>query len=133
MKTTKREKGTYKVLVKRSTAGLGLFAGEPIPKNAYIIEYTGRVLSKEEEYTVNSQYLMEVSSRKTIDGSIRSNVARYINHSCAPNSEAESDRGRVFIKACRVIKEGEEISYDYGKDFWDEYIKPKGCKCMKCR
>lgn len=119
--------------VKRSSAGLGLYAQEPIKKGICIIEYTGRVLSKEEEETITSQYLFEVSKKITIDGKDRSNTARYINHSHRPNCEIEIYKGHVYVMAKRNIKEGEELSYDYGKEFYDEYIKPKGCKCVKCR
>ncbi|MBP6869052.1 MAG: SET domain-containing protein-lysine N-methyltransferase [Candidatus Pacebacteria bacterium] len=120
------------VLVKRSSAGLGLFAGEPIKKGTFIIEYVGRVISKEEEETSRSKYLFEVSSKKTIDGSDRSNTARYINHACKPNAEAEIKSGRVMISAIKNIASGDEITYDYGKEYVNEHIKPHGCKCASC-
>ncbi len=135
VKTRKKkfEPGDYRVLVKRSSAGLGLFAGEAIPKGVCIIEYVGRVISKEENQTSRSKYLFEINARKTIDGTARSNTARYINHSCRPNCEPEIRQGRVFIMTRRAIKEGEEFSYDYGKEYWNEFIKPIGCRCPKCQ
>jgi len=131
-KRLKFEPGDYKLKVKRSSAGLGLFTEEEIPKGKCIIEYVGRVISPEEEYTITSQYLFEINSKKTIDGSARTNKARYVNHSCRPNCEAEIRKGRVFYMSKRKIKAGEELNFDYGKDFWNEYIKPHGCKCVKC-
>lgn len=119
-------------VVKRSSAGLGLFAATDIPRGACLIEYVGRVLDKDEEYTITSQYLFEVHARMTIDGKARSNTARYINHSCRGNSEPIIYKNRVWIFAKRKILAGEEITYDYGKEFWKEYIKPKGCRCEKC-
>lgn len=133
MKKLKYEPGDFKLLVKRSSAGLGLFAGEDIPKGTCIIEYFGRTISPEEEYTINSKYLFEINSKKTIDGSTRENKARYINHSCRPNAEPEIIKGKVLIMATRQIKKGEEILYDYGKEYWNEYIKPLGCRCLKCQ
>jgi SET domain-containing protein len=124
--------GGYKLNVKRSSAGLGLFAGEALPKGVCIVEYVGRIISKEEEYTSKSKYLFEVSKSKTIDGTERTNTARYINHSCKPNCEVEIHAGRVFVLAKRAIAEGEELSYDYGKDYFNEHIKPFGCRCAKC-
>lgn len=124
--------GSYKLLVKRSKTGLGLFAGDDIPKGKCIIEYVGRVIKGDEEYTSRSKYLFEVHSRKTIDGRARTNIARYANHSCRPNAEDETRKGRVFIMAIKNIKAGEEICYDYGKDYWNEHIKKGGCKCVKC-
>lgn len=129
----KYEPGDFVLHVKRSTAGLGLFAGGPIPKGACIIEYKGRTISKEEEYTSNSLYLFEVNARMTIDGKPRVNKAGYINHSCRPNAEPEIRNRRVFIMARRAIKEGEELTYDYGKDYWNDHIKPHGCRCVKCK
>ena len=127
-----------KVKVKRGVDGLGLFAGENIKKSETIIEYIGDILNKEEaEKRTRSQYLFEINRNKTIDGSPRWNMARYANHSCEGHENAESDikKGRVFIIALKNIKEGEEILYDYGEEFFNEYIKtkPKGCLCRKCK
>lgn len=132
MKKKKYEPGDFSLKVKRSSAGLGLFAGEDIPKGACIIEYVGRVLSKKESLTSRSKYLFEINAHKTIDGTARSNTARYINHSCKPNAEIAIYQKRVFVMARRKLRAGEEISYDYGKEYCDEFIKPKGCKCEKC-
>jgi SET domain-containing protein len=118
---------------KRGINGLGLFTAVPMKKGDCIIEYIGPILTTDDEVNARGgQYLFEVSSKRTIDGSVRSNTARYINHSCRPNCEVDIKKGRVFVYAKRAIKEGEELSYDYGKSFWNEYIKPKGCRCEKC-
>ena len=121
-----------KVKVKRSKAGLGLFADEPIKKNEFVIEYTGKMLTREEADRKGGKYLFEISSRRTVDGSGRENTARYINHSCKPNCEVDIKRGRIFIYALRNIKADEELNYDYGEEYVDEYIKPHGCKCGPC-
>ena len=119
------------VRVGRASAGLGLFATRAYKKGERIIEYVGRTISNAETYTSRSQYLFEVHGRKTIDGVARSNVARYINHSCKPNCEPEIERGRIFIDAIRAIKAGEEFSYDYGEEHFSEHIKPYGCRCAR--
>lgn len=121
------------VKVKRGLAGLGLFAGEDIKKGELIIEYIGNILNKEEAENVSTnQYLFEVTRNKTIDGSVRWNIARYCNHACEEAGNAESDikKGRVFIKAIKNIKEGDEIVYDYGEEFVNEHIAPYGCNCL---
>ena len=122
-----------RVKVRRSSAGLGLYADEPIRKGRFVIEYVGRVLTSDEADRRGGKYLFEVSSRTTLDGTPRWNTARYINHSCKPNCEAIIDRGRVRIYAKRAIGTGEELAYDYGKEYVDEFIKPHGCKCASCR
>lgn len=128
----KFEPGNFRLRVRRSRAGLGLFSESEIPKGACIIEYTGRVISKEEEYESRSKYLFEVNSRMTIDGKPKWNTAGYINHSCRPNAEPEIRNRRVFIMAKRAISPGEEIAYDYGKEYFDEHIRPRGCRCSAC-
>lgn len=135
MKSARKGKyvpGDFQLLVKKSATGKGLFAGEAIAKGSCIIEYVGRVISKEEEYTSRSKYLFEVNSKKTLDGPPRLNKAGYINHSCRANAEPVIRGGRIFIMAKRAIREGEEITYEYGKEYWNDHIKPKGCKCRKC-
>lgn len=119
-----------KVKVKRGLAGLGLFAGEDIKKGEMIIEYIGNILTKEEADKVTTcQYLFEITRNHTIDGSPRWNIARYANHSCDGNAESDVKKKRVFVKAIKNIKEGEEIVYDYGEEFVKEYIAPYGCNC----
>lgn len=124
--------GNYDLRVKRSNTGLGLFVHEPIIKGSCIVEYRGKRLSQKEQYESRSKYLFEVNKRVTIDGQARSNTARYINHSCRPNCEIETYRSRVYVLAKRNIQRGEELTFDYDTEYFDEYIKPKGCKCMKC-
>lgn len=123
--------GDFNLVVKRSKTGLGLYTEQEIPKNACVIEYTGRQLSTEEEEKSRSKYLFEVNARKTIDGTPRSNTARYINHSCRPNCEPNIYKGRVYIHARRRIKPGEELNYDYGKNYFNAYLKDI-CRCPKC-
>lgn len=129
--STKKANYPEGIRVGRSSAGLGLFAMRPFKKGERIIEYVGRTISNAEAYTSRSKYLFEVNTRKTIDGTARENVARYINHSCTPNCEPEIERGRIFIDAVKNIKAGEELAYDYGEEYFNEHIRPYGCRCAK--
>jgi SET domain-containing protein len=124
--------GDFTLVVRRSRTGLGLFAECEIPKGACIIEYTGVEITKEQEEKSRSKYLFEISARKTIDGGPRWNTARYINHSCRPNCEPNIYKGRVFIHARRRIKPGEELAYNYGKNYFTQYLKDI-CACPKCK
>ncbi len=123
----------YRLSVRRSKAGKGLFAEEAIPKGVCIIEYTGRVLSEKEAGEGKGKYFFEVNAAKMIDGNIPSNLARYINHSCVPNCEAIGPRDKVFIFSRKRIMAGTELTYDYGGGYFDIFIKPKGCRCEKHR
>jgi SET domain-containing protein len=122
--------------VGRSRTGLGLFATEDIKKRQFIVNYNGRILTTEQAEKLEdrgAKYLYEINSRWTVDGSSRRNVGRYANHSCRPNAESDSRNHRVFLRAIKRIKPGEEITYDYGSDYFEAYLKAKGCKCAKCR
>jgi hypothetical protein len=120
----------------RSKTGLGLFATKPIKKGAKIIRYFGPILDsrKKEEDAIENKYLFELNDRWTIDGSVRKNIARYINHACRPNAESDVKprKRKVFIRAIKNIEPGEEINYDYGTDYFKAYLKPIGCKCESC-
>src|ERR1700758_1003385 len=120
----------------RSRTGLGLFATKPIKKGTRIIRYFGPILDskKKEEDAIENKYLFELTNRWTIDGSVRENVARYINHACRPNAESDvrPRKRKVFIRAIKNIEPGEEINYDYGTDYFKAYLKPIGCKCESC-
>ena len=118
--------------IKRAKTGLGLFATKPIPKGKRIVEYTGPLVPNDQVEKSNGKYFFGVNKRWSIDGRPRSNIARYINHSCQPNAEALVSHGRVWIWSKRTIKPGEEITYDYGKEYFDGIIEPVGCKCAKC-
>lgn len=130
--SSRRSPPKHPFRVGRSNTGLGLFATEPIAKGTRIVEYVGRIVPTKKADDINSKYLFTVNSRWTIDGAPRRNVARYANHSCRPNAESDIVRGRVFIDAKKNISPGEEITYDYGKEYFDGIIKPMGCRCVKC-
>ena len=120
----------------RSCTGLGLFATRPIKKGTKIVRYFGPLLDckKKKDDAVENKYLFELNNRWTIDGSVRENIARYINHACKPNAESDvrPRKRKVFIRAIKNIEPGEEINYDYGTDYFKAYLKPIGCKCAAC-
>src|SRR5689334_19307985 len=120
----------------RSPTGLGLFATKPIKKGTKIIRYFGPLLDskKKKDDAIENKYLFELTDRWTIDGSVRKNIARYINHACKPNAESDvrPRKRKVFIRAIKNIEPGEEINYDYGTDYFKAYLKPIGCKCGAC-
>lgn len=126
-------KRTPKYVVKRSATGLGLFAAALIPAGRRIIEYTGKLITNEEvERRKYGKYFFGLDDKYSIDGSARSNLARYVNHSCRPNADAFVSGRRIWIWSKREIKPGEEITYNYGKEYFDDHIRPVGCKCTKC-
>ena len=111
-----------------------MFATVPFAKGDFVIEYTGEVISDEEAQRRGGKYLFELNDKWTIDGKGRQHIARYINHSCKPNCEPQlnDDETRVFIYAKKKITPGEELTYNYGVDYFRRVIKPLGCRCSKC-
>ena len=116
--------------IKRTKTGLGLFALRPIAKGKRIIEYLGEIITNEEADRRGGKYLFELDEKRAIDGSSRSNTARYINHSCQPNAKGYTTGRRIWVWSLRAIEAGEEITIDYGKEYLDEHIKR--CKCESC-
>jgi SET domain-containing protein len=124
------------VRVGRAATGLGLFAVRPVAAGAYIATYRGKriptVEAHRREQRSGAKYMFEVNRRWSIDGSSRRNLGRYINHACRPNAEAVLRAGRIVFVALRDIAPGEEITLDYGEDYFDLFIKPSGCRCAAC-
>jgi SET domain-containing protein len=119
--------------------GKGVFALRPIAKGETIIEYRGEVISWKEALRrhphdpsqPNHTFYFHIDDDTVIDGARKGNAARWINHSCAPNCEADEIGSRVFVKALRNIKPGEELFYDYGLII-DERYTPKLKKEFAC-
>ena len=81
---------------------------------------------------LNGSLTFHIDDGRVIDGKVDGNAARWINHACTPNCEAEQDGEQVFIHTKRAIKAGEELFYDYGLII-DERYTPKLKKQFECR
>jgi SET domain-containing protein len=113
-----------RIQVRRSGIhGKGVFAVAPIAAGETILEYTGDVITWKQAQRrhphnpdePNHTFFFHIDDKHVIDGGSGGNAAKWINHACSPNCEAdETDDGRVFIKALRDIEAGEELNYDYG-------------------
>ena len=127
---------TCRVLFKPSPIhGIGGFAREDLPGGAPVIEYLGRRVSKQESLErcrEGNEYIFRLDEATDLDGNVEWNPARFLNHSCAPNCEAELIDGRIWIVALRDIRAGEEITFDYGYDLEDYRDHPCGCGAAEC-
>jgi len=130
-----------RIQVRRSGVhGKGVFALRPIAAGETIIEYTGEVIDWPEALRRHPHdpsdphhtFYFSLDSGQVIDAKHGGNAARWINHSCAPNCEADEEDGRVFIKALRDLQPGEELFYDYGLVI-DERYTPKLKREYACR
>tara|TARA_Y100000590_G_C14989427_1_gene739510 strand:+ start:57 stop:527 length:471 start_codon:yes stop_codon:yes gene_type:complete len=117
----------------------GLYAKKNIAQGTRIIQYIGKLITKKQ--TENNDkfdndkdiYLFNLNNRYDLDGDFKWNTARLINHSCDPNCEVEGKGLEIWVTSTRFIKKGEELSYDYGFGFDQDY-KQFPCKCgsKKC-
>lgn len=120
----------------RARTGLGIFATRPIRKRTTIAEYKGKMLGVDAALKAErsgNRYLYEVNSKWTIDGAKRGNIARYFNHSCNPNADTFIRGRRVFVRTIKNIEPGDEITYDYGRDYLKNVIGLENCQCSRCR
>ncbi|PIN73512.1 SET domain-containing protein-lysine N-methyltransferase [Candidatus Woesearchaeota archaeon CG10_big_fil_rev_8_21_14_0_10_45_16] len=131
----------YIIVKSSSIHNKGIFAKTDIPKDAQILEYVGEKITKKEaerradlvlnasknDKTMGAVYLFELNKRYDIDGNVPYNTAKYINHSCKPNCDADIYKGKIWVTALRDIKAGEELGYNYGYDL--EEFRDHPCKC----
>jgi len=127
--------------------GNGVFAVQDLAEGETLIEYKGEVISWKEALRrhphdptqPNHTFYFHIDDGRVIDGNVKGNDARWINHSCEPNCEADEVDGRVYIKALRNIAAGEELNYDYGLIIDEPYTPkllsefPCWCGSEQCR
>ncbi|HVV01272.1 MAG TPA: SET domain-containing protein-lysine N-methyltransferase [Verrucomicrobiae bacterium] len=115
--------------------GTGGFAIQEIPPGTRIIEYEGERITKSESLRrceSGNQFIFALNDREDLDGNIPANPARFLNHSCSPNSEAVLEEGRIWIVSTRGISRGEEVTFNYGFDLIDYREHPCHCGARNC-
>jgi hypothetical protein len=102
--------------------GKGVYAIRPIKAGDKVLEYKGEIITWKKAQAChphdasqpNHTFYFHVDDNHVINAKHTGNSAKWINHSCEPNLEAEQDGNRIFLNALRNIKAGEELSFDYG-------------------
>ena len=148
MPSTPSRSDARRIQVRRSGVhGKGVFALQDIGEGETIVEYKGEVVSWDEAQDrhphdpsdPNHTFYFHVNADRVIDGGVNGNSARWINHSCDGNCEADERDGRIFIVALRNIEAGEELNYDYGLIIEERYTPklkaeyPCWCGSPNCR
>ena len=120
--------------IKRTKSGFGLFTERDIARDDFVIHYSGERITPKESDRRGGRYLFTVNRKLVLDAKDHKHIARYINHSCRPNCLVEIDEKNesIDIYAKRFIPAGSEITYNYGKKYWEDFIGPKHCTCEKC-
>ena len=115
--------------------GRGLYATKNIKAGTKIINYVGKIIPNKQVEQSNKFdnnkpiYLFTLNKRYTLDGDFSWNTAGLINHSCDNNCDYCSRGFKVWVKAIKDIKKGEEFTCDYGFGYDKDY-KQFPCKCQ---
>ncbi len=115
--------------------GRGGFARVDLRHGTRIVEYVGPKLSKAEAQTELDRcnaYIFTLDDDEAIDGSVAWNMARLLNHSCAPNGEVRVVHRRIWLYARRDIIAGEELTYNYGQGLGGYQDRPCHCGASIC-
>lgn len=115
--------------------GCGGFAAKDVPAGTRLIEYLGERINKAEAHRrceTGNPFIFYLDEETDLDGNVDWNPARWLNHSCAPNCEAENDEGQIWIVAARDLRAGEELTFNYGYDLADYRASPCRCGTPAC-
>ena len=113
----------------------GVYAGEDIPANRKVIEYTGERVSRRETKIRASRplnYIFMLDNYWSLDGAAGGSGAEFINHSCDPNLASRQVRGHILYFSKRAIRKGEELTVDYQFSAKEERVKCV-CGAANCR
>jgi uncharacterized protein len=122
MSSSKAKRRGPRIVMRRSGIhGRGVFVRSLIREDETVCEYKGEIVSEaevarrypEDRQGLNHTFVFGIAPDHNIDGGSKGNIARWINHSCAPNCDTYEKDKRLFIRAIRDILPGEELSYDY--------------------
>ena len=120
----------------------GVYAGQSIPRNRKVVEYTGehisyRAANRRFRKILRSGhprrfYFFVLNPRWVIDGAVGGSGAELINHCCDPNLARRRIRGRIYYYSRKRIRKGQELSVDY--HYSKDTIRMKCCcGSPKCR
>jgi len=115
--------------------GTGGFAKMDIASGVQVIEYTGERITKDESLRrceSGNGSIFSMGEESDLDGNVSGNPARFLNHNCEPNCEAERIGQHIWIIAKRDIRAGEELTFNYGYDLQDYHEHPCRCGATKC-
>jgi hypothetical protein len=121
------------VVVKKSRiSGKGVFAARSFKKGDEILEIDDSHVVTDPSKLTKEQYefLDYLADGKIVFMQI---PERYINHSCDSNSYDKTVKGTRKVIAIRGIKKGEEITFDYSINGYNEGTFKCHCGSKNCR
>tara|TARA_R110002003_G_scaffold215_2_gene16431 strand:- start:145 stop:987 length:843 start_codon:yes stop_codon:yes gene_type:complete len=128
--------------------GYGLFARNDIPANTCIGEYMGRLVPGEDVADDKTQYQFEIDIGHIVgageeqpmcwlDATHTGSIFRFMNHHCDPNAAINAGRcgmhNRIlYVYTLRDIAQREQITINYGPDWFAKEEEPCMCGSSKC-
>ena len=118
-------KTTHFRIYRSKVHGFGMFSLKPIQAGEMVIEYIGEIIRqlvadvREAMYKRRGLacYMFRLDEERIIDATMKGNMARMINHSCDPNTEAKTivveGKKRIVLYATKRVEWMEEITYNY--------------------
>lgn len=144
-----RERKT--IVLQSRIAGLGVYAQQDYKKGEVVMEYVGELIRKtvddprEMKYDAEGTgcYMFTLPDGQIIDATKAGNAARFINHSCDPNTYSKALKKRdgkwaMFIVAKYDTFKGRELQYDYMFEYahetpHDDTVLKCECGAANCR
>ena len=118
-------------LVDGIDVGCGLFATAPLPRGAYLCEYTGVVqCDPDPRHRDDYAFGLPVCDPDVrISAQRYGNIARLLNHSDAPNTALKCvvHEGVIHLVALTIsaVDVGEQLTVDYGGPYWRAHKRRK--------
>ncbi|KAJ1977374.1 hypothetical protein H4R34_003605 [Dimargaris verticillata] len=127
-------------IIKTRLKGFGLVAAEDLGRDEFVMEYIGEVIRRSqfakrtqvyEQENIEHHYFMSIRNDEVIDATRKGCIARFVNHSCAPNCEVQKwvvgSRFRMGIFTTKPVPKGTELTFDY--KFVRYGAAPQRCFC----
>lgn len=134
--TEMTEASTDRIVIRPSgIEGAGGFARQALPAGSRVLEYVGERIDKRESTLRCEQgnaFIFNIDEQWDLDGNVPWNPARFLNHSCQPNCDAEQIEDRIWIVTTRDVAPGEELTFNYGYDLEDYRAHPCRCGAPNC-
>ncbi|MEN2496566.1 MAG: Histone-lysine N-methyltransferase, H3 lysine-36 and H4 lysine-20 specific, variant 2 [Marteilia pararefringens] len=134
------------VVFKTEDRGFGLKTLEFIKEGDFVNEYLGDLIDHKElkkrqkfdhDNNIHNFYYLTLDSSRTIDARLKSNLSRFINHSCSPNLVATkwmvNGDLRIGFFALHDIESNTELSFDYNFTSINPNYLECLCKAENCR
>ncbi|RKP34703.1 hypothetical protein BJ085DRAFT_4474, partial [Dimargaris cristalligena] len=127
--------------------GFGLKTKEMLPRDTFIMEYRGEIISSQEclrrmtcSYQNNCHYyFLDYHQGEMLDATTKGSILRFANHSCEPNCRMEkwkiNGEYAIVMVADRDIPAGDELVYDYNYSMLTSTDEAPRCLCgsTQCR